>query len=108
MNQDFAQANIDAAHSLEERFHRTWDQLWHDSGLFVNPREGFAWTWHEVIANEKPFVCVRDGRALSYATLLYSDATTEQEALAWVLCYPCTKRQESKRAIGDFAQGRTA
>jgi hypothetical protein len=108
MQQDYAQANIDAAHSLEERFHRTWDQLWDEAGLFVNARKGFAWTWHEVIANEQPFVCVRDGRALSYASLIYTDVPADRNALGTVLCYPCKQRDEAKRRIADFAHGRVA
>ena len=108
MQQDYAQANTDAAHSLEERFHRTWDQLWDEAGLFVNKRDGFAWTFHEVIRIEQPFVCVRDGRPLSYASLIYTDVPISKDALASVLCYPCKKRVEDKRFISDFAQGRIA
>lgn len=103
MDQEIAQANIDAAHDLEERFHRTWAQLWEDIGLFSN--KGFAREFSEALQTERPFLCVRCGKPLSYEELIYGMVGSDKDRLCAVLCYPCKERERAKQAISDFAHG---
>jgi hypothetical protein len=99
MNQDIAQANIDAAHDLEERFHRDWDQLWDEAGLFINSRKGFAWRFYQTLSRERPFSCVNCGRAMSYASLIYSNVPLDKHALETVTCFPCNQLAEARRSL---------
>ena len=94
-----AQANMDAAHDLEERFHRSWPQLWDDAGLFVNSRSGFAWRFYLALTRERPFLCVRCGRGISYASLIYSDIPIDKVALAKATCYPCEQMMRVRQTF---------
>lgn len=109
MEENIAQANMDAAHNLEERFHRTWDQLWDDAGIFVNSAKGWAWQFYQTITRERPFSCVRCGRGISYSSLIYTDVPVDQNALRSVVCYPCVQLAAAKLSFfGAKSQEATA
>jgi hypothetical protein len=106
MQQDYAQANIDAAHSLEERFLRDWPQLWADGGLFRTVKTGFTQQLADAIDIERPFACTRCGKGLTFNEMIYSGASEDKSILETILCYPCKQRVEAKGVIANFAHGR--